>query len=446
MQRCLRLNTLQLVFVLLASLASPAVSASVVLKDVRVWPGPDSTRVVFDLSGDIDHKLFTLDDPARVVIDVPNATRGTVAGADGRGIVQRVRTGQRTPDTLRLVVDLESSVRAKSFTLPPSGRYGHRLVVDLDTGPAKIGPVAAPQPAVELQDKPIIIAIDAGHGGEDPGARGARGTKEKDVALAVSRKLARLVDAQPGMRAVLIRDGDYYIDLRERTRRARAAQADLFVSIHADAFTDRRARGSSVYVLSQRGASSEHARTLARRENESDLIGGVRLDDKDDVLASVLIDISQTAALEASFDAAERMLGKMGAINRLHKETVQQANFMVLKAPDIPSVLVETAFISNPDEERRLTDPNFQERLARNLLAGIQGYFSDYRPRTTLASARVDGPVEPAPAEAYTVRRGDTLSEIAARFRTSMSALRLANDLASDTIRIGDVLTIPSGG
>ena len=172
----------------------------------------------------------------------------------------------------------------------------------------------------------------------------------------------------------------------------------------------------------------------------------MRLDDKDDVLASVLIDISQTAALEASFDAAERMLSNMGAINRLHKETVQQANFMVLKAPDIPSVLVETAFISNPDEERRLTDPNFQERLARNLLAGIQGYFSDYRPRTTLASARVDGPVEPAPAEAYTVRRGDTLSEIAARFRTSMSALRLANDLASDTIRIGDVLTIPSGG
>jgi len=294
-----------------------------------------------------------------------------------------------------------------------------------------------------MAEKPIIIAIDAGHGGEDPGARGARGTKEKDVALAISRRLAKLVNAQRNMRAVLIRDGDYYIDHRERTRLAREAQADLFVSIHADAFTDRRARGSGVYILSQRGASSEHARTLARRENESDLIGGVRLDDKDDVLASVLIDISQTAALEASFDAAERMLGEIGTINRLHQTTVQQANFLVLKAPDIPSVLVETAFISNPEEERRLSDSDFQARLAQRLLKGIQGYFSDYRPLMTVASASDAGAVEPV-ADAYTVQSGDTLSEIAARFSISMAALRVANGLGSDTIRIGDRLTIPS--
>ena len=449
MRRRLGRKSVNLALVLLGCSAAWGAFARVELQDIRVWPGPDSTRVVFDLSGAIDHKLFTLDNPARVVIDVPDAARGGIGGADGQGIVNRVRTGQREPDMLRLVVDLQQSVRAKSFTLPPSGRYGHRLVVDLDTGTTAIPradtgseSAPAPAPAVALTDKPIIIAIDAGHGGEDPGARGARGTKEKDVALAISRRLASLVNAQPNMRAVLIRDGDYYIDLRERTRRAREAQADLFVSIHADAFTDRRARGSSVYVLSQRGASSEHARTLARRENESDLIGGVRLDDKDDVLASVLIDISQTAALEASFDAAERMLGGMGTINRLHSKTVQQANFMVLKAPDIPSVLVETAFISNPEEERRLTDRNFQDRLARNLLSGIQGYFSDYRPRTTVASGP-GGPVEPV-ADAYTVQRGDTLSEIAARFSTSMAALRVANGLVSDTIRIGDELTIPS--
>ncbi|MCK5858656.1 N-acetylmuramoyl-L-alanine amidase [Abyssibacter sp.] len=450
MRRRLGQNLTSWVFVLLGWLAASGAFAQVELQDVRVWPGPDSTRVVFDLSGAIEHKLFTLDNPSRVVIDVPNASRGAVGGADGRGIVDRVRTGQRSPDTLRLVVDLQKSVRVKSFVLPPSGRYGHRLVVDLDTGTPTITPAtratsaeAPPAPVVPMAEKPIIIAIDAGHGGEDPGARGARGTKEKDVALAISRRLAKLVNAQRNMRAVLIRDGDYYIDHRERTRLAREAQADLFVSIHADAFTDRRARGSGVYILSQRGASSEHARTLARRENESDLIGGVRLDDKDDVLASVLIDISQTAALEASFDAAERMLGEIGTINRLHQTTVQQANFLVLKAPDIPSVLVETAFISNPEEERRLSDSDFQARLAQRLLKGIQGYFSDYRPLMTVASASDAGAVEPV-ADAYTVQSGDTLSEIAARFSISMAALRVANGLGSDTIRIGDRLTIPS--
>lgn len=424
--------------------ASAGAWASAQLQDVRIWNGPESTRVVFDLSGDTAHQLFTLDDPMRVVVDVDGAARGTIRTVEGRGIVQRVRTGERDADTMRLVIDLAETVRAKSFALAPNGRYGHRLVVDLE--PLNAEP-AVQAPAMTLADKPIVIAIDPGHGGEDPGALGRRGTREKDIVLDIARKLARRVDADPNMRAVLIRDGDYYIGLRERIARARKAQADLFVSIHADAFTDRRANGSSVYVLSRRGASSEHARTLARRENASDLIGGVRLDDKDDVLASVLIDISQTAALEASFDAADRMLSEMGSINRLHKPTVQQANFMVLKAPDIPSVLVETAFISNPDEERRLRDPAYQDKLADRLMDGIAGYFTDYRPRTTTASS--DAPMATDEARSlrneYTVRAGDTLSEIADRFSTSMATLRGVNGLSGDTIRIGDVLQIPGG-
>lgn len=426
-------------------LASGGVCAAAQLQDVRIWNGPESTRVVFDLSGDTDHQLFTLDDPMRVVVDVSGASRGEIRSVEGRGIVQRVRTGERDADTVRLVIDLAQTVRAKSFALAPNGRYGHRLVVDLE--PLNAEPAVQP-PAMTMSDKPIIIAVDAGHGGEDPGALGRRGTREKDVVLSIARKLAARINDQPNMRAVLIRDGDYYVGLRERITRARTAQADLFVSIHADAFNDHRAHGSSVYVLSSRGASSEHARALARRENESDLIGGVRLDDKDDVLASVLLDISQTAALEASFDAADRMLEEMGDINRLHKPTVQQANFMVLKAPDIPSVLVETAFISNPDEERRLRDEAYQDKLADRLMRGIAGYFTDYRPRTTVAGDPT--PVEtPEPEQSlrsqYTVRAGDTLSEIADRFSTPLASLRGANSLRGDTIRAGDVLSIPGG-
>lgn len=412
--------------------------AGTALEDIRIWAGPDATRVVFDLDGAVDHALFTLDNPARVVIDVENATRkpGLKPSRDGDGAIKRVRTGTRRDTGLRLVLDLAGKGRAKSFVLPPQGKYGHRLVVDVEplNPPAAATAAAAPSEPVSLGYKPVVIAIDAGHGGEDSGARGPSGVLEKHVALSIARRLAKLVDSKPGMKAVLVRDGDYYVGLRSRIQKARDAKADLFVSIHADAFTDRRVHGSSVYVLSQRGASSEHARTLAQRENASDLIGGVRLDDKDDVLASVLIDISQTAALEASFDVGARMLSQMGSINKLHKKAVQQAGFAVLKAPDIPSVLVETAFISNPDEERRLTDPGYQQRLAQRLMSGIDGYFNDYRPRTTVASA------EP---RQHRVSRGDTLSQIADRYRTSLAALRDFNGLPNDRIRVGDVIQIP---
>ena len=419
--------------------ALPVASQAATLEDVRVWAGPEATRVVFDLDAAADHNLFMLQNPARVVIDIPQSKRkdGVAASQDGRGAVKRVRSGKRGDNDLRLVLDLASEARAKSFVLQPQGKYGHRLVVDvepLEQASRASSASSTPSEPVALGYKPIVIAIDAGHGGEDSGARGPSGVLEKNVVLQIGRRLEKLVNNKPGMKAVMVRDGDYYVGLRQRISKARAAQADLFVSIHADAFTDRRVHGSSVYVLSERGASSEHARTLAARENASDLIGGVRLDDKDDILASVLIDISQTAALEASFDVGARMLSQMGSINKLHKKAVQQAGFAVLKAPDIPSVLVETAFISNRDEERRLKDPGYQQRMAQQLMRGIEGYFDDYRPRTTVAGA--------APRQ-HTVSRGDTLSQIAHRYRTSMAVLRDFNGLASDSIRVGDVIQIP---
>ena len=416
--------------------AAPFALPAATVVDVRVGAGPDATRVVFDLDAAAKHNLFMLDNPARVVIDVERTQRGNSvpASQEGRGAVTRVRSGNRGDHDLRLVLDLAGHSRAKSFVLQPQGKYGHRLVVDVEPQEPLRQASTAPSEPVALGYKPIVIAIDAGHGGEDSGARGPSGVLEKHVALQIARRLAKLVDNKPGMKAVLVRDGDYYVGLRQRIAKARAAQADLFISIHADAFTDRRVHGSSIYVLSERGASSEHARTLAQRENDSDLIGGVRLDDKDDILASVLIDISQTAALEASFDVGARMLSQMGSINKLHKKSVQQAGFAVLKAPDIPSVLVETAFISNRDEERRLKDPGYQQRMAQQLMKGIEGYFDDYRPRTTVAGA--------SPRQ-HTVSRGDTLSQIAQRYRTSMTVLRDFNGLASDSIRVGDVIQIP---
>ncbi len=362
------------------------------LQDIRLWAGPEQTRVVFDLSSPIEHSIFSLENPDRVVIDIRNSRRSEALKEPrySKGLVTGVRTGIQPGGVTRVVLDVSTGVKLDSFTLPPNGEYGHRLVVDLT--PTSI---AAQMELAEMHSQPsfppankhsssvdqIVIAIDAGHGGEDSGARGPTGVKEKDVALSIARKLAKLVDATPGMKAVLIRDGDYYVGLRERTIKARKAEADLFISVHADAFTDRRAHGTSVYVLSPRGASSAHARSLAERENAADLVGGVRLtgrDDRDAFLLSVLQDTS----LEASFDVAGRLLGEMGQINRLHKRDVQQAGFMVLKSPDIPSVLVETAFISNKEEEAKLSSSEHQDRIARALMRGIRGYFSNYRPST----------------------------------------------------------------
>jgi N-acetylmuramoyl-L-alanine amidase len=386
------------VWAVLLLCALPAGAAELArLQDIRLWAGPEQTRIVFDLSGPAEHTVFTLDNPERVVIDIRQTRRieALKATCDGKGLVQSVRTGVQPGGSTRVVLDLKSRAKPESFILPPNGGYGHRLVVDLipesaaataELAEQPVQPAPGGRPAMD----PIVIAIDAGHGGEDPGARGPSGVKEKDIALSIARKLAKLVNAEPGMKAVLIRDGDYYIGLRERTLKARKAQADLFVSIHADAFPDRSARGSSVYVLSQRGASSVHARMLAERENAADLVGGVQLsgrDDRDAFLLSVLQDTS----LEASFDVANRLLGEMRQINPLHKRDVQQAGFMVLKSPDIPSVLVETAFISNRQEEAKLSDAQHQDSIARALMRGIRGYFSNYRPSTVATADAGNG-------------------------------------------------------
>jgi N-acetylmuramoyl-L-alanine amidase len=280
-----------------------------------------------------------------------------------------------------------------------------------------------------------VIAIDAGHGGEDPGAKGPSGVYEKDVVLQISRRLARKVDAEPGMRAVMIREGDYYIGLRKRVHKARVARADLFVSIHADAFHDRRVRGSSVYTLSQRGASSEAARWLAEKENRSDLVGGIDLDDKDDLLASVLLDLSLSATMQSSRQAADTVLQELRRLGKTHKPRVQHAGFLVLKAPDIPSMLVETAFISNPVEERRLRDPAHQERLAEAVMVGIRGYFRAFPPAGTWIA-------QSTPRQ-HVISRGDTLSEIAEQYQVRLQDLRSANSLTDDRIRVGQVLTIP---
>ena len=471
-----------LVFGLLISLTTLAVAKQATLQDVRLWASSDKTRVVFDLAGPTNPDLFMIDNPLRLVVDLPNAQAlNRVTGdIDGSGLVKRVRTGVRHGTDLRVVLDLGGQVTPKSFMLDPDADHGYRLVVDLkpkNGGPAPTTTIAdagasakgqdhgdaegsgtaaananalaqvseapsrqaAPTRVARTPERPsrdIVIVIDAGHGGKDPGAHGRGGTNEKDVVLQIARRLKAMVDDQPNMRGVLTRDGDYYIGLRERMVRARKAKADLFISIHADAAPrGARATGASVYALSHHGATSEHARWLARRENASDLVGGVSLKDKDDSLASFMLDLSQSASIEASMDAGGRVLSELDALGPLHKSKVQQAGFMVLKSPDIPSFLVETAFISTPDEERKLKSSAYQRQLASAMLRGIKGYFASYRPATFIAKNQV-----------HTVRSGETLSEIAQDYGVSVASLRSANGLNGNTIRVGAELQIPAPG
>ena len=418
---------------ILAASASIAQAADV--NGVRLWAGPEGTRVVFDLDAPVRYQVFGLDDPDRLVVDI-EGTRWAAAEAAASGVVRAVRHGAQPGGDLRIVIDLDADVQPRSFLVAPNDVYGHRLVLDL--APMQAAATTALRTVSAGDERDVVIAIDAGHGGEDPGALGHRGTREKDVALAVARALAGLVAKQPDMRPVLIRDGDYIVSLRRRMEIARESRADLFVSIHADAFTDSRAHGSSVYALSERGATSEAARWLAERENAADLIGGVSLDDKDDLLASVLLDLSQTATLSASLQAGAHVLNELDTIGELRRRDVQQAGFLVLKSPDIPSILVETAYISNPQEERRLADPREQARLASSILAGIRSYFLENPPAGTRLARRVAQ--EPL---RYNVLAGDTLSGIADRFQVSLAALRSANALDDDSIHTGQVLAIP---
>ena len=413
-----------------------AIAAPVDFEDVRFWTAPDHIRVVFDTNGPVQHQLFTLQNPERLVIDVPGArAKSTLNTRDvSADLIKGVRAAMHKPDVLRIVLDLKQGVRPRSFTLKPNKQYGHRLVVDLynktETASKTVVKKTVADKNTQLRD--LVIAIDAGHGGEDPGAIGRHGTREKDVVYSIARRLAALIKKEPGMQAVLIREGDYYIGLRQRIDKARKLNADLFISIHADGFRDQRARGSSVFVLSNRGATSEMARWVAEKENLSDLAGGVSLDDKDGLLAEVLLDLSQTATIEASLEVADNLLGELKGIGKTHKSSVQQAGFVVLKSPDIPSILVETAFISNPQEEKKLRSKQHQQVLARAMLRGIQDYFGKNPPPGTHMVPRQ-----------YVVKRGDTLSDIALQHQISLNRLRGYNDLKNDLVRIGETLRIP---
>jgi len=388
---------------LLVATAVTLPARAVEVRALRLWASPEGTRVVLDLSGSAQHSVLVLKNPDRIVLDVAGArlAPGSRTPPAGLGVVKQVRLGRRPNGELRIVLDVAHAIRPKSFLATPNERYGYRLVLDLgDAAAAPATPIAAPEAPVRPQHarpdaRDLVIAIDAGHGGEDPGAIGKYGTREKDVVLAIARALAQRVGAEPGMRAVLTRDGDYFVPLRDRMRRARAQQADLFVSIHADSIRDRSVDGSSVYILSQHGASTEAARWLAERENASDLIGGVSLEDKSDVLASVLLDLSQSASLSASHTAAEHVLHQLNLVGEIRKPLVQQAGFMVLKSPDIPSMLVETAYISNPAEERRLRGLAHQAKLAAAIHQGLREYFYADPPAGTRIAQLAAGTPQP---------------------------------------------------
>ncbi len=383
---------------LVSLLTMPAWSSAAEVRAVRLSADQDGTRIVLDLSAPAIHKVFTLENPDRVVLDLPkSALKSKLLLPAGEGAVTRIRSGKLPRNGLRLVFDVSVRVTVKTLDVAPEGDAGRRLVLDLGGSVARVAVEAAPATPVAIRPahapvesgRDVVIAIDAGHGGVDPGASGRRGTREKDVVLEIARVLAARINAEPGMKAVLIREGDNFISLRDRSARARRAKADLFVSVHADAIANPDVAGSSVYVLTDRGASSEAARWLAERENAADLKGGIKLDDKDAVLANVLLDLSQTASISASMEAAEQVLRSLDRIGEVRKPRVQQAGFVVLKSPDIPSMLVETAFISNREDERKLSSPGHRAKLADAIFAGIERYFAGNAPDgTRLAATR----------------------------------------------------------
>lgn len=481
----------------LVVLAQAAQSATV--NGVRVWRAPDHTRFVLDLDAPVQHSLTFANNPDRIILDIPasslNAGLNTLPLADTP--VLAVRSYVQNKTDLRLVLDLKTKIAPNSFLLKAHSGMHDRLVIDLYDEPATaantatavaekpaVAPVAAAAPAnknpvavnpatttaaapkpatavttvaeptpapavVDLQGKrTIVIAVDAGHGGEDPGAMGPNRIREKEVTLAIAKELVAAINAQPGFSGKLTRTGDYFIPLKKRRDIARNMKADLFVSIHADAFSKASARGASVFALSRNGATSETARFLAERENESDLIGGVgniSLDDKDQVLAGVLVDLSMTATLNSSLQVGHHVLNSMGGIAHLHKRHVEQAGFVVLKAPDVPSILVETGFISNPDESRKLATPTYRKQMAGSVFKGIRQYFYQHPPAGTYVAAQLQSGGIKDFERQHTVAAGDSLSAIAARYGVSSQQLMQYNKMNSTVVKLGQVIRIPSG-
>ena len=447
-------SAIRLALSLLLRAGAVAAAEPVTVQQMRVWRAPDHTRIVFDVSGPLEHRLFTLENPTRIVVDMDNARlQQSMSDMDAGGpLLGTVRVGQPDSGPLRVVLNLKAEARPRSFMLKPAGPYGHRLVIDLYDAKATEQENSRPEedarssattrtaPA-KLVVRDRVVAIDAGHGGEDPGALGRRyRTREKDVTLAIARELAKLVADTPGMRALLIRDGDYYVGLRQRFQKARRQRADVFVSIHADAVPGRSANGSSVYALSEKGASNAMARLLADKENASDLIGGISLSDKDDMLAHVLLDLSHNKTMQDSVSLGDDILAELQRVGPVHMRRVAQAGFAVLKSPDIPSVLVETAFISNPSEEKKLRTPAFQRQLAAGIFRGIKSHLAH---AVTVPSVPVQASQETEPAREHIVRRGETLASIARQHNIHVDALRFLNDLRDNDLPVGLKLRIP---
>jgi len=420
-------------------LTSVAFAGSTV-ENVRIWSESNKTRVVLDLSQSVQHSIFTLRGPDRLVIDLKDSrlAKALTSMPQGAGAVRSIRSAVRADGQLRVVLDLNTAVRSRTFTAGPNATYGDRLVIDLQQtgGPATVKRASeAYRPG-----RDIVIAIDAGHGGRDPGSVGRR-SKEKDIVLSVSKELARRVNAEPGMRAVLIRDRDVFIDLKDRVKIAQRHDADLFISIHADGFHDTRANGASVFALNLDRADRVARETLSRRDRETVKIKDVVLNDKDPVLASVLYDLSQKAFLSAGNDAGMRVSKQLSRVAKMHSHEVREKSLAVLTSAEVPSILVETGFITNPGEEKKLRDRAYQGRLANAILAGVRDYFYTNPPPDTQIA--MDLRRQPAKQVRYVVARGDTVSEIAERYNVRAADIRRANKLSSDKIRVGQTLSIP---
>ena len=430
-------------WVVLLALCSFSVWADNSIESVRVWPSPDKTRVVFDLSETPEYSYFMLNQqkPYRLVIDFNNTKLNTGLTNLGKDslLVRKVRTSSpKNNRSSRIVIELNSKTEPNLFVLPANESYKDRLVVDL---PGKSVERSGPAKSIdELKDRKVTIAIDAGHGGDDPGSTGPRGTYEKNVVIKIARALAKMINDDPGMQAFLVRTGDYYLGLNERPQKAWDAKADFFVSIHADAFRTPQPRGGSVWVLSKRRADSEVGRWLENREQESELLGGVTdilsKNSHEPYLAETLLDMSMDSSIAGAYSAARHIIDEMSSVTKMHKTKPQAASLAVLKSPDKPSLLVETGFISNPDEERLLTSNAHQQKMARALYNGIRRYFvSNPIDNTYLANQN---------SFTYTVKSGDSLSVLAERYNTTVRAIKTENNLRSNVLKIGQKITIPS--
>jgi len=440
-------------------LASFAVSAASV-EEVRVWRAPDHTRLVFDLSGEVEYKLFTLDNPARVVIDIEGSSLGgDLSSLDfNESPISGMRSAIRDGDTLRMVIDLVVEVEPRSFTLAPNSEQGDRLVVDLyDESPSADAPrntniISSNSTGAPRGDerRNIIVAISAGHGGEDPGGIGFDGKlREKDITLKIARALFNQLERMPGYTPIMIRDGDYYVELQRRSEIAREKRADLFVAVHTDWYRTSRANGLTIYALSGDRADRENSRRVAHKENNADLLGGVGgdldLSSWDDDVALTLVSLQMAWSMEQSLIAGTRVLESLDGMTRLRRDKVQQASLEVLKSPDIPSMLIETGYLTNPDEARRLNTSAFQQKLARGIAQGVMNYFYEAPPEGSLVAWQKVNGIVPMPG-IYTVKRGDSLSVIAQRYNVSLAELKSVNSLSSNTIHVAQELTIPRIG